>query len=297
MKIIRPFDVTPAALTSSSVPETDYAAWSAATTYALGARVIVVADHMIYESLQATNLNHTPSTSPTWWLAVGATNRWKMFDNMLTSQTSNTNSIVVTIATTGRNDSVALLNVSAATARFVMTDAVEGVVYDKTYSLISTDGVGDWYSYFFEPIVRKTDIVELEMPPYANAALTITLTDTGSTVLCGACVVGQKRDIGGTQYGAKVGIQDYSIKTKDAYGNYSILERAFNKRATFTVQISGSMVDQLQTMLASYRAIPIVYVGSELYGSSIVYGFYKDFTVDIAYATTSICSIDLEGLT
>lgn len=50
-------------------------AWSGATTYALGDRVVVLNGLLgsVFESLQATNLNHTPATSPTWWAYKGDT--------------------------------------------------------------------------------------------------------------------------------------------------------------------------------------------------------------------------------
>lgn len=379
MKIIRPMLMGNPALLASNVAEADYAAYNAATTYALGNRVIEVSPsstvtisiaspcvvnwtahglqpetpvvftttgalptglmagvayyvlantvdtvmlaetpngapiitsgtqsgthtataslHRIYESLQAGNIGHSPRSSPTWWLDLGNTNRWRMFDQAVNSQTSNANSIAVTIQAEGRMDSVALLNVNAATARFVMTDAVDGVVYDHTYSMVGASGISDWYAYFFEAIVRMTDIVELDMPPYANAQIAITLSDTGGTVLCGACIVGQRKELGKTKYGAGVGIMDYSLKQRDAFGNYTIKERAFSRRGTFSLWVEKTLVDELQTILAAYRATPIVYIGADDYGSTVIYGFYKDFSTVISYPTESLCDIELEGLT
>jgi len=299
MMLIRPMLVNDAALTACNIPETDYMAWLVGTTYALGARVRVVGTnvHKVYESLQASNTGHTPASSPTWWLEVGSTNRWQLFDQSITSQASNANTIDVTLACIGRIDSVAALNINAASARVIMTDAVDGVVYDKTISLVSDSGINDWYAYFYEPVVRKSDFVAADLPPYSAPALQVILTDTGNTVLCGAMVVGFKKDIGGTQYGAKVGIQDYSVKTRDAFGNYSILERAFNKNASYSVMVDKAYVDQLHQLLASYRATPIVYVGSDQYSSTVIYGFYKDFGITISYPMYSVCTIDIEGLT
>lgn len=45
MKLIQPTTVTDAILTSSNVPETDYAAWVNSTSYTIGQKVIVVATH------------------------------------------------------------------------------------------------------------------------------------------------------------------------------------------------------------------------------------------------------------
>jgi hypothetical protein len=42
--------------------------------------------------------------------------------------------------------------------------------------------------------------------------------------------------------------------------------------------------------------VAAVWVGSEEYASMIVYGFYKDFSIEISYPTVSICSLEIEGL-
>jgi hypothetical protein len=297
VNIIRPITITDAILTSNNVTEADYAAWSAATAYIVGDRYMLVAAdvHKVYEALIA-GTNKPIATNPTYWALVGATNRWKMLDTSVSSQTTNANSIAYSFTLTSRADSVALMNISAASATITQT-TTDGLTYNKTTSLLSTSGINDWFSYFFEPITRITDFAITDMPFYANAVVSVTLTDTGNTVACGACVLGLNKEIGSTQYGAKVGIQDYSIKTKDAYGTYSITQRAYNKKADFSVWVEGGLVDSLQAMLALYRAQPIVYIGSSSYGATMLLGYYKDFSIDLQYPTVSLLNIQLEGLT
>lgn len=295
MKIIRPITITDATLTASDVPENDHPAWSAPTTYALGDEVIIAATHRAYRSLQAANLNKAPATETTWWLDIGATNRWVMFDSLVNSTTSQADSIAVTLTPTERSDSVVLLNVSAATVSVSVTDVTDGVVFAETYNMVSASGIQDWYDYFFEPVVRKTELYASGLPPYANAAIAITIT--GATAAVGECIVGLSREIGGTQYGAKIGIRDYSIKEQDAFGNYSILERTFSRRGTFTVWADSNLTTEIQNILAGYRATPVVYIGSDSIDATIIYGFYKDFDIDIAFPDVSICSLDIEGLT
>jgi hypothetical protein len=67
MKLIEPIPITDAVLSSSNVAETDYPAWSAATAYALGNRVILTALHKIYEAVKATTTSVVTisSASPT----------------------------------------------------------------------------------------------------------------------------------------------------------------------------------------------------------------------------------------
>jgi hypothetical protein len=299
MIIIKPYTVVDAALISSNIPETDYAAWLVGTTYALAQRVIVIGtnSHKVYESLQAGNIGHTPASSSTWWLDCGATNRWDMFDRSVQSQSSNTSIIDVVLKPAQRIDSVALLNISAYTVQIKMTDATDGLVYNQTTVLASYSGIDDWFSYFYEPVVRQSDFIVNDLPPYTSATIEVILTDTGSAVLCGGLLVGQQEFIGNTQYGSSVGIQDYSLKTQDAFGNYSILQRAFRKTGSFQIQLASNYTDQLVSLLTSLRATPIIYSGSSDFTSMMIYGFYKDLAVNIAYPNVSTCTLTIEGLT
>jgi hypothetical protein len=298
MKLIRPVTVNDDVLNSSNVAESE-AVYSAGTTYALNAIVrgnTTETAHRTFQSLVGSNVGN-PLTDATKWLATGSTNRWKMFDGAVQSQTENANSIAVELQATGRVDSVALFNVSGVSATVTMTDATDGVVFDETFSLVSTNGITDWFAYFFEPIERLADLYVGDMPPYANAAIDVTISDTGGTAKCGALVMGLSKQIGVTQYGASVGIIDYSRKEANAFGEFVVTERAFSKRASFTVWSENGLVDQIQQLLAAYRATPIVYVGSAMFGSTLVYGFYRDGAVEIAYPTHSILSLTIEGLT
>ncbi len=306
MKIVRPQPVTDAILLSSSVPETDYAAWSSATTYAIGDYVIKTTTHRIYKSLQASNLNHDPAAeadplNPVWWLDYSSTNRWRMFDKLVGQQTSQADSIAISLQTAARVDSLALLNISASSVTVTMTSASNSTVYQKTFSVTNYKSTNGWYSYFFTTplteFLRKTDLFITDLPPYNSAKIDITLNDTGNTVKCGEVIYGLANDIGGTQYGARVGIQDYSVKTVDTFGNYSVLQRAFAKRGTFSVWVDSTNMATTMALLSSIRSTPTLFIGSDSIESSMIYGFYKDFDIDIAYPTESICSIEVEGLT
>lgn len=298
MKIIRPVTVTDAVFGSSTVPESE-PVWVAGTTYALND--VARGDtsetaHKMFLSVQGANVGH-PVTDPLWWIEMGPTNRWAMFDGSNTTQTVQANEIEVVLNTTTRIDSVALLNIEAATARVQMSAAGDGVVYDETFNLVSDSGIIDWYGYFFEPISRKTDLIVTGLPPYAAAQVTVTLSGEDSPVRAGTLVIGLAKQIGDTAMGASVGIQDYSRKEQNRFGDFILVERAYSKRANFTVWVPRGFTDELQRLLASYRAVPIVYVGSEDFGSTVIFGFYRDFSVSIDYPTHSICSLEILGLT
>lgn len=129
MDVLIPITVTDAMLTSASLPETDYAAWSAATTYARGDYCISTLTHTVYRSLTSSNINHSPDIeqaaiadpliddpSPVNWQVISATNRWKMFDKKPSIQATASDSISVEISPLAFIDSIAGFNVTANTA-------------------------------------------------------------------------------------------------------------------------------------------------------------------------------------
>jgi DNA-binding beta-propeller fold protein YncE len=153
-----------------------------------------------------------------------------------------------------------------------------------------------WLDYFFGDRNRVTDMVELNMPLLFNAFVSVTLSDPVNAK-CGALVIGAVSALGLTQYGASIGIQDYSLIETNAFGDRSILERPYNKRGKFKLTLQNKNVDIVQNRLAALRATPVVYIGTELFTSAIFYGLYKNFDILIAYPTESICDVEIYSLT
>lgn len=298
LQIIPPLTITDTRLTSSNVAETDYSAWSNATTYSLGQRVIVTTGvHKIYESLQASNLNHDPTTSPTWWIEVSATNRWKMFDSRNDTSTTNPNTIDITITPGSVVNSVALFGLVGTSVRIKMTDPTDGVVYDTTFSLSDSGTIGGWYRYFFDPIYRRTVLTATNLPAYGSASIQIIVTYTGNTAQCSTCVLGLRREVGeGINLGASVGITDYSRKEKDTFGNYVLVRRGYSKRMNVSMAVLNTEISSLQNLLADLRTTPCVWIGDPDYENLIIYGYYKDFDIVINYHLVSDVNLQIEGL-
>jgi len=239
----------------------------------------------------------SPTTNNNHWARADSTNRWRMHDSAVSSQTSNVDNIVNIYSTSGYTEALLFSNIDAASVRVKMVDDIDGTVYDKTISGVADSGIQDWYSYFTEPIIRKTDILITDMPLYANTTLTVTITTgAGQTVLCGLLYFGKLLELGGTQYGMSLGIQDYSIKTTDDFGNQTFKEGAYSRTAKIIMKVDNDFVDTLHNVLAGYRAIPIVYLGSLSFGSSFIFGKYNDFNIEIPHPAFSTCSIEIEGL-
>lgn len=303
MKIIRPTAITNAMLTSSTVPETDYAAWAAGTAYTAGNRVIRTTTHSIYQRVVSGTTATAPESDTVNWVRVGPTNRWAMFDQSVGSATTAATSITVVIAA-GRVNSLALLGVDAATVDIALV-ANATTVYTGSMDLTNGNTVGNWYQYFYEPIYQQdsvviTDLMDaslMDLPAYGDGVLTITLTRTGGNVALGGLIVGLYADLGDTLYQPKIGITDYSKKEIDAFGNATVTVRAYSKRMTANVSVPNTAADNVARVLSQYRSTPLVWLASgNLYTSLIVYGFCKDWGITIDNFTRSTLNLDVEGL-
>lgn len=293
----KPVAVTSAILTSSNVAET-VAAWSLGTVYASGAKVRreIAGIERVCTSAQGTNQNHDPATDDgTWWTIGGPTNRYKMFDGSRGSQTENADSIVVSLTLPGLVNAVAIQNVDADEIRIVQTDPVEGDVYDETFTMVSNSGITDPWAYSFTPITRIADLTMIELKPYADSTLTVTLSNTGSTARCGELAPAWLRDYGGTRWGAAVAIQDYSVKEADGLGGYDVVERAYARRMTLQVIVETVLVDTLVDDLARLRATRTLFVGDQDFGATALIGFVKDWSVELGL-DVSLLNIEIESL-
>ncbi|MFT2185701.1 hypothetical protein [Pseudomonas putida] len=299
MRLIKPVEITGPKLISSNVPENDYAAWSSTATYAIGNRVML--DHQVWEAVAAVPAGVKPgaetvtSENPAKWQLIGATNRWRMFDDKLESLTTNPGTITVTIKPGAVVNSIAMFNLVGKSVLVQMVDPVEGVVYSKSTPLVDA-GVTNWYDWFFEPVGVRTDMVLLDLPAYGSADLVVTVDAGPEQAAVGHLVVGSQQVIGTALYGTSVGINDYSIKKVDDFGNTTVVRRSYSNRADFDIVLDTSNVSKVRRLLAEMRATPVVWIGEESYEATILFGYYKDFTLVFSGPSVSEGSITVEAI-
>lgn len=304
MRIIDPVTVIPGTpgvdtiLTSTNVVEADAALWTAGT-YNTGTQRMY--DHRVYEVLASPSTTDQPDqgaakSSPTW-LDLGATMRWRPHDSVLGQQTTRSGTIINTYTPGQVVNAMAAFNVSGTTMTVTVTDPIEGVVYNRVIPLQDNGLIIDGYSYCFSPISYINDLVRMDLGNYGTAVISITIDAGADTAKCGEIVLGRQQIIGRSKYGVGLGIDSYSTKTRDAFGNFKVTPRAYSKFAEFDVVIPNAAVDGIQNLLASLRDRPIVYVGSADRAATIVYGYFRRFRTIIENPSSSVCAIEVEGLT
>lgn len=275
-----------------------YAEYDAGATYAVDDIVSKtgVNVHELWQSLSNSNTGNEPAAGSEHWVKLGATNQRAMFDGAVGYQTTRKDAVICVLAPGELVNTISLLNMNASGFSLKITDPVDGVVWNQTYSLVSDSGISDPYSYCFENIEYVKDLTITGLPAYPDAQFELVFSFPSQMVSVGEVLIGKSRDIGSTAAGASVGIQDYSVKETNAFGVTTVVERPFSKRAKFSILVPAGFVDTLQNILAQYRATPVVFVGSTEYGSTTVYGYYRDFDVSIEYWNYSICEIEVESL-
>jgi len=296
MRIVTPLPITSANLTASNVTIAE-TAWTAGT-YTTGTQRYV--GTTLYEVIASPSTSDSPTAgiiaTPPTWKTIGAIGRYKMFDNVISTQTTRTGTIVVTVDPSQVINAAAFFGLSGNTINVTVNDPTEGQVYNETKTLQDNTLITDWYAYFFESVYQLTDAVFTDLPSYLNATITVTIDAGAAAAKCGEMVIGRQSLLGVSNFGTSVSIQDYSIKTTDEFGNVIIQERAYSKRADYDVTVETSRVATVQKLLADIRTTPTVFIGEEDKPETVVYGFYKSFNIVISTPSISDCSIEVEGL-
>ena len=303
MKLIPPQKIT---LNSSNVAESDLSEWLSGTTYNVGDQVYVtlaedglteVTPHKIYESLTSSNTGNYPGGDPTNWLDTGATNRWKMFDDYVSSQTENPDSIQVNLTPESYVDTLALFGL-AGTEVTVVCSSGGTVVDTQTISLVS-ENVSNWFDYFFSGFEFTRTAVIAVPGLYSSMTIDVTITYTGDTAKCGHCALGLSQFLGKTQYAPTSSINDYSAKETNDFGETYLNQRAFAKTLSADLYLASGAVDKVINSLTAVRSTPCIWQfnnsGTE-YETLVIFGFYKDFDVVLQSFKHSECSIEIEGL-
>lgn len=295
LTLVAPVPVTDPLLVSSDVPETE-PEWAAGTTYAKGARARL--GHVIYQSAIDANIGRNPATDIEAWTEVGPSNRWAAFDGSVSTKTHQAGNISYRLKFGRAITSVNVLETDGATSvRVRVVDPTYGAVYDRTISMAPTPRSSSWWQWFFGQRNAQYDASFNDLPTYPNADILVDIVGTADLAV-GVILFGNAETYTiGVRYGASVGIQDYSRKERNDFGDTTLVRRAYARRANFTMVVPREEVDALMRRMSDLRAVPCLWSGSGAYDAMKVYGFYKDFDLVIQDKYNSIFTLSLEGLT
>lgn len=275
-----------------------YSDWSSSTTYATGDRVTY--GNFYWESLIDANTNQNPESTTLKWSNLGASNKWAMFDTRVASQTEYAGTLTLSVQPMQVFTSFSMFNVSAKSVHVQVLDRPGGVeVYSRTQSMDNTQ-IASWFTYFLEEFDLGDEVTFDDIPMYKQAVINITITPiTGLSSKVGAFVVGSVFDIGMTQYGSSYGIRDYSVKETDEFGVANFVERNFSKRMQVQLMVNNGQLNFLNKLFVQMRARPTSWraTADDRFQGMTIFGYCKDWNVEVEYPNHSLISVEIEGLT
>ncbi len=259
-------------------------------------------DNSVWEVLTPHTADTAPTEEDSRWLRIGPTNQYAMFDKQVNTRTISTSGTIQLSIQAGRVDSLALLGLKATNVAVELV--VEGQIeFQASANLITRKSTGTWLGFFTEPFYQQefyivqgmVDTALIDLPRYLNATLNITISNTGGAAECGMCRAGLLLEIGDTDNGAETGIEDYSLREINAFGQLSQQERAFAKEISTEVFIDTDRIDFIYGWLTKLKDEPLVWIGIKHHSAYIVYGYGK-WRITRKGAILSKMSIDIEGL-
>jgi hypothetical protein len=303
MIVIPPIQVTESNLISSSVsePSTGETVWNASTNYSLGQVVIRTTTHRKYENTIAGVDSGLPENTPTRWLDVGPTNKWAMFDQNRNMATTNPASMTVSINPGKRINSIALLGVQANTVTITMkvgSTTIYGPITRNMNGRLTTT----WSEYFFGEFDYTPNLILLDLPPAANATVTVQFDNPSNTVACSGIVLGAKVYLGKIQYNAKSDSLNFSKIERDEFGNSLLIRRRTIPKTTQTLWVDKVNVNNVRKVRENLNAVPALWsgldddTGNDYSQSLTIFGIYKQFEIDIGHPQVATVNLELEEL-
>ena len=241
------------------------------------------------------NTKDIPEVGSLVWEDLGYTNKYKLIDDSLTSQTVVDGNMEMSFITT-KIDSIYLFRIIGTSVNITVTQIDTNTeIYNQTTSLISKNSGSTFRGYFFNDFTYVTKMFN-ETPINFNIRVNITITAlSGSDTKCGLVAIGRSADFGATLYGAKVGMLDFSKKETNTNGESYFVEGNYKPTNSLTIDLPSNRTDYIVQQLQELRAKPVIWKGSD-YGSTIIFGIYNDWSVVISTPTITRISINLESL-
>lgn len=298
MHAILPLTVGDTHLLGSSIAEPDAGetAWVASASYTLGDERIRTQTHRVYRCIEAhNNVATPPEDDAAHWLDIGPTNRWAPFDTQAGTRARAQQSIVYTLAP-GIVTALGLAGLDGAQSVSVEASLGGSPVFSFQRGLLAP--TTNWMDWLFSPARWITDLMVTGLPPFHDAEIGVTVTGPGEVGL-GALVAGRLAAIGGTRFGPRLGIADFSrVEFDPDFGTPTLVRRGWAKEHRFEAWLPSTELDGVYADLVALRATPTFWAPAlSRYPAMALFGVFTDFEIAVPGPRLSYCSLTLRGLT
>lgn len=295
MKVIKSIATTDDILTFSNIVEDEYPTWVTGQAYLSTNRVIY--NHKIYEAIVDVTSTTPPDLDQSKWLFIDDTNRYRMFNNIVSDKSSRMGGIHFTLTPNQVVTGISLIGISATYVRVVVTDPVLGVIFDETKTLMDISNILSYFDYFYSPLSSaQSSVAFLNLPTAPTGYIDVYIDSGDNVVEVSEVIYGNYTLVGRTNYGTAIGIKSFSRKETDEFGNVTVIKRRNSKYCDYDVDIENVRLSEVQKFFSEIDSVPCLFVGNEDLEETIVYGFYSDFKATISYPQISKCTLKVEGL-
>jgi len=283
-----------AGLVYSNVPLVE-PPYNVTTTYAKDAAVYDPATKIVYWSMVAGNVGKALS-DPAFWNKRTAINRWAMFDDRNSTQTSNPEEIVSVFSAQAITQGLFAGAMDASEVRVSMTHPTRGLVYSETKSLVLPRSGSSFFGWCFNRLRLRTWFLTLKLPVFANALVTITIKKPGGVPKCGMCLLGPAIDVGLSLMGLSTELKDYSTTTFFTDGSSSTVERGFSKKMSVDISVESDRVETIEDDLIKRRQKTLVFLGSTMRGDTMLVGRFSSLRKVIDSFPRSKMALQIDGV-
>ncbi len=288
-------------------------AYNAGTTYADGDVCYSTTNHRCYESLSAGNIGNAlpvlPETETVYWIDVGPTNKYAMFDFSRNTQTVGASPLTVVIAPGERVNTVGLAGLVGNQIQISATSVQGGgTVYPNALSEsltgifdLNTREVNDGYDYCFEPFTTLPSMAVFDIPPFSDIIITVTITSDSGNAKCGALVVGTYIYLGDVQYGATNDGLNFSTVTRDTFGNATLIPRRTLPKTDQKLVVDSARVNKCKEARVLLNALPAFWTGlddntSSWFDMLTIMGIYTQFQIGAVIESCAEVNLSLEEI-
>jgi len=283
-----------AGLVYSNVPMVELP-YNVATTYAKDAAVYDPTTKIVYWSMVAGNVGKALS-DPAFWNKRTAINRWAMFDDRNSTQTSNPEEIVSVFSAQAITQGLFAGAMDASEVRVSMTHPTRGLVFSETKSLVLPRSGSSFFGWCFNRLRLRTWFLTLKLPVFANALVTVTIKKPGGVPKCGMCLLGPTVDVGLSLMGLSTELKDYSTTTFFTDGSSSTVERGFSKKMSVDISVESDRVETIEDDLIKRRQKTLVFLGSTMRGDTMLVGRFSSLRKVIDSFPRSKMALQIDGV-
>lgn len=206
MQVLLAKDITSAELLSSNAPEVvgDEVLWTN-QVWPIGSTVYRTETQRIYRAAFEVPVDTGPpevniaNAQLPYWVDMGPTNRWAMFDGLARTQTiGDPGEMIIELDVPSLTD-IWVGNISQATAvEALVRNGVDGdIIFQEEKSL--SQPVTNYWDWWFAPFTLAGDVVFSGIPAYRNSVLTLRIISEG-TPRVGMVAVGNTEYLGETDW-------------------------------------------------------------------------------------------------